>query len=243
VSRFPGSVITDCKDKADDVFKFRDSLPRKVESDHRKEKDRRRISPGQLQLSQDRIQAAGGTKSEHGDQNGRVHVRLRFGRLGRFHLPQSEDLGGNRDQRQRRLSDFDGHGNAVDARHGSQCGRPFERFNQQRSRCSERDSVRCGQGRGETRVFRRAGRSGQDAEGGRQDEGVCGRAHRQCRRVAREHGSFQMPGGRGGAVVDHQVRDPPDRLQCFGAGPYAPIASNDSEDGCTPNRRVEPVTQ
>jgi OOP family OmpA-OmpF porin len=34
-----------------------------------------------------------------------------------------------------------------------------------------------------------------------------------------------------------------DRLQSFGAGPYAPIASNGSEDGRTLNRRVELVKQ
>jgi outer membrane protein OmpA-like peptidoglycan-associated protein len=34
-----------------------------------------------------------------------------------------------------------------------------------------------------------------------------------------------------------------DRLQPFGNGPYAPLASNDSEDGRTLNRRVELVKQ
>lgn len=34
-----------------------------------------------------------------------------------------------------------------------------------------------------------------------------------------------------------------DRLQAFGAGPYAPLASNDSEEGRTLNRRVELVKQ
>ena len=34
-----------------------------------------------------------------------------------------------------------------------------------------------------------------------------------------------------------------DRLQAFGAGPYAPVASNDAEDGRTQNRRVELVKQ
>jgi OmpA-OmpF porin, OOP family len=33
------------------------------------------------------------------------------------------------------------------------------------------------------------------------------------------------------------------RLDAFGAGPYAPVASNDSEDGRTSNRRVEIVKQ
>jgi OmpA-OmpF porin, OOP family len=35
----------------------------------------------------------------------------------------------------------------------------------------------------------------------------------------------------------------PDRLQAYGDGPYAPLASNDSEDGRTLNRRVELVKQ
>ena len=34
-----------------------------------------------------------------------------------------------------------------------------------------------------------------------------------------------------------------DRLQSFGAGPYAPLASNDNEAGRTLNRRVELVKQ
>jgi len=34
-----------------------------------------------------------------------------------------------------------------------------------------------------------------------------------------------------------------DRLQAYGDGPYAPIASNDTEDGRTVNRRVELVKQ
>ena len=34
-----------------------------------------------------------------------------------------------------------------------------------------------------------------------------------------------------------------DRLAAFGAGPYAPVASNDSEDGRSMNRRVELVKQ
>jgi OmpA-OmpF porin, OOP family len=34
-----------------------------------------------------------------------------------------------------------------------------------------------------------------------------------------------------------------DRLQSFGAGPYAPVASNDAEDGRSQNRRVELVKQ
>lgn len=36
---------------------------------------------------------------------------------------------------------------------------------------------------------------------------------------------------------------PGDRMQAFGAGPYAPVSSNDSEDGRTLNRRVEVVKQ
>jgi outer membrane protein OmpA-like peptidoglycan-associated protein len=36
---------------------------------------------------------------------------------------------------------------------------------------------------------------------------------------------------------------PAAQLQAYGDGPYAPIASNDSEDGRTLNRRVELVEQ
>jgi flagellar motor protein MotB len=35
----------------------------------------------------------------------------------------------------------------------------------------------------------------------------------------------------------------PDRRQPFGGGPYAPMASNESEDGRAVNRRVELVKQ
>ena len=34
-----------------------------------------------------------------------------------------------------------------------------------------------------------------------------------------------------------------DRLQSFGAGPYAPLSSNDNEAGRALNRRVELVKQ
>jgi len=33
------------------------------------------------------------------------------------------------------------------------------------------------------------------------------------------------------------------RLKAYGSGPYAPVASNDSEDGRAKNRRVELVKQ
>ena len=36
---------------------------------------------------------------------------------------------------------------------------------------------------------------------------------------------------------------PADRLQPYGDGPYAPITTNDSEDGRALNRRVELVKQ
>jgi OmpA-OmpF porin, OOP family len=33
------------------------------------------------------------------------------------------------------------------------------------------------------------------------------------------------------------------RLKSFGNGPFAPVASNDAEEGRTKNRRVEPAKQ
>ena len=44
-------------------------------------------------------------------------------------------------------------------------------------------------------------------------------------------------------VLTSQYHVGTDRLQAFGAGPYAPVAANDSEDGRTLNRRVELVKQ
>lgn|SRR6185312_5039236 len=44
-------------------------------------------------------------------------------------------------------------------------------------------------------------------------------------------------------VLTTQFAIPADRLQPYGDGPYAPIASNDSEDGRSVNRRVELVKQ
>lgn len=44
-------------------------------------------------------------------------------------------------------------------------------------------------------------------------------------------------------VLSTQYKVAADRLQPFGDGPYAPVASNDSEDGRSLNRRVELVKQ
>jgi OmpA-OmpF porin, OOP family len=44
-------------------------------------------------------------------------------------------------------------------------------------------------------------------------------------------------------VLTSQYAIAADRLQAFGAGPYAPVASNDTEDGRALNRRVELVKQ
>ncbi len=44
-------------------------------------------------------------------------------------------------------------------------------------------------------------------------------------------------------VLTTQFAIPADRLQPYGDGPYAPLASNDSEDGRSENRRVELVKQ
>jgi outer membrane protein OmpA-like peptidoglycan-associated protein len=42
-----------------------------------------------------------------------------------------------------------------------------------------------------------------------------------------------------GLVNDYEISG--DRLTAFGAGPYAPVASNESEEGRKNNRRVELV--
>jgi OOP family OmpA-OmpF porin len=45
------------------------------------------------------------------------------------------------------------------------------------------------------------------------------------------------------AVLISQYHVATDRMQSFGAGPYAPVAANTSEDGRSQNRRVELVAQ
>ncbi len=45
------------------------------------------------------------------------------------------------------------------------------------------------------------------------------------------------------AVLVSEYHIAPTRLDSFGAGPYAPVASNDSDAGRTQNRRVEIVKQ
>ena len=44
-------------------------------------------------------------------------------------------------------------------------------------------------------------------------------------------------------VLVSQYKVSPGRLSSFGAGPYSPVSSNDTEDGRTANRRVELVKQ
>jgi outer membrane protein OmpA-like peptidoglycan-associated protein len=45
------------------------------------------------------------------------------------------------------------------------------------------------------------------------------------------------------AMLTTKYGVPAGQLQPYGDGPYAPVASNDSEDGRTLNRRVELVKQ
>jgi outer membrane protein OmpA-like peptidoglycan-associated protein len=59
-------------------------------------------------------------------------------------------------------------------------------------------------------------------------------------------GNIDLSKRRAASVVQSlttQYGIPAVRLQPYGDGPYAPIASNDSEDGRTLNRRVELVKQ
>jgi outer membrane protein OmpA-like peptidoglycan-associated protein len=59
-------------------------------------------------------------------------------------------------------------------------------------------------------------------------------------------GNMQLAQGRAQAVVDALTQThgiAATRLKAFGAGPYAPVASNDSEEGRARNRRVELVKQ
>jgi outer membrane protein OmpA-like peptidoglycan-associated protein len=58
--------------------------------------------------------------------------------------------------------------------------------------------------------------------------------------------NMKLSQDRADAVVQALVRNngiPAARLKAFGAGPYAPVASNDTEDGKAKNRRVELVKQ
>jgi len=45
------------------------------------------------------------------------------------------------------------------------------------------------------------------------------------------------------AALTMKYAVPAGRLRAYGSGPYAPVASNDSEDGRAKNRRVELVKQ
>ena len=45
------------------------------------------------------------------------------------------------------------------------------------------------------------------------------------------------------AALTTKYTVPASRLKAFGCGPYVPVASNDSEDGRSKNRRVELVKQ
>ena len=59
-------------------------------------------------------------------------------------------------------------------------------------------------------------------------------------------GNMKLSQDRADAVVQALVHDhgiAASRLKSFGAGPYAPVASNDTEDGRAKNRRVELVKQ
>ena len=59
-------------------------------------------------------------------------------------------------------------------------------------------------------------------------------------------GNMKLSQDRADAVVQALVRDhgiAASRLNAFGAGPYSPVASNDTEDGRAKNRRVELVKQ
>jgi len=59
-------------------------------------------------------------------------------------------------------------------------------------------------------------------------------------------GNIDLSKRRAASVVQAlttQYGIPAARLQAYGDGPYAPVASNDSEDGRSLNRRVELVKQ
>jgi outer membrane protein OmpA-like peptidoglycan-associated protein len=58
--------------------------------------------------------------------------------------------------------------------------------------------------------------------------------------------NMDLSSRRAAAVVKEMIAKhgvAPARLQAFGNGPYAPVASNDSEEGRAQNRRVELVKQ
>jgi len=59
-------------------------------------------------------------------------------------------------------------------------------------------------------------------------------------------GNIKLSQDRAAAVLQALVRDhgiAPDRLRAYGCGPFAPVASNDTEEGRAKNRRVELVKQ
>ena len=86
-------------------------------------------------------------------------------------------------------------------------------------------------------------RGGEAAEGRREPEALRRRPHRQRGRAGRQHEAFAGPRPVGGPGAGQTHGIAAARLKAFGTGPYAPVASNDTEEGRAKNRRVELVKQ
>ena len=243
VSRFPGSVITDCKDKADDVFEFEIASPAKLSQITSKKKIEGEFhqvgfnypkSASKAQVVRNlntAIKLAGYTfdydSGDFGDftfHKGKTWVEIEISGGGGYRISTvietqlTQDVVANAADLSSGLSS-NGHvvvqGILFDT--GKDVVKP-------ESSTALDEVVKMLKADARMKVY------------------VVGHTDN----VGGLAANMDLSKRRAAAVVQlltTKYAIPADRLQSFGAGPYASIASNDSEDGRTLNRRVELVKQ
>jgi OOP family OmpA-OmpF porin len=243
VSRFPGSVITDCKDKADDVFEFEIASPAKLSQITGKKKiegefhqvsfnyPKTASKPQVVRNLNTAIKMAGYTfdydSGDYGDftfHKGKTWVEIEISGGGGYRISTvtetqlTQDVVANAADLSSGLTS-NGHVvvNGILFDTGKDVVKP-------ESSAALDEVVKMLKADAKMKVY------------------VVGHTDN----VGGLAANMGLSKRRAAAVVQlltTKYAIPADRLQFFGAGPYAPIASNDSEDGRTLNRRVELVKQ